>query len=207
MAIYAKGTLKFLQFVFDLYIPENSYLRQSSIAGSSTTISSLNTGDYFVVYGSNVGFSTQFLSPRSVRIDGSTIGFSTQFIDNVYQVETAENVQVNVAGIGTTYARRIFTRISGISTVDFSYSTITFDSTVYSFDSIGVSTAGISTFSAGTIGTSFYFGQFSWGKITIPQRSGTSTYNFYGNNGVGGISTSAIVRRSENLRYENYIIT
>jgi len=195
------------QFVFDLYIPENSYLRQSSIAGSSTTISSLNVGDYFVVYGSNVGFSTQFLSPRSVRVDGSTIGLSTQFIDNVYQVESAENIQVNVTGIGTTYARRIFTRISGISTVDFSFSTITFDSTLYTFDSTGISTAGIATFSSGTIGTSFYFGQFSWGKIIIPQRSGISTYNFYGNNGVGGISTSAIVRRSENLRYENYIIT
>ena len=195
------------KFIFDLHIPQNSYLRQSSIAGSSTTISSLNTGDYFVVYGSNVGFSTQFLSPRSVRIDGSIVGISTQFIDNVYQVESAENVRVNIVGVGTTFVRRIFTRISGISTVDFSFSTIKFDSTVYKFDSTGISTSGIPTFSAGTIGTSFYFGQFSWGKIAMPQRSETSTYNFYGNNGVGGISTSALVRRSENLRYENYNIT
>jgi len=194
-------------FIFDLYIPQNSYLRQSSIAGSSTTISSLNTGDYFVVYGSNVGFSTQYLSSRSIRVDGSTIGFSTQFIDNVYQVQSAENVQVNVAGIGTTFARRIFTTIAGISTIDFSYTTYSFDSTFQSFDSVGVSTAGIATFSSGSIGTSFYFGQFSWGRIAIPQRTGTYTYNFYGNAGVGGISTSAIVRRNENLRYKNYIIT
>ena len=55
--------------------------------------------------------------------------------------------------------------------------------------------------------TTISFGNFSWGKIVLLGRSKENTYNFYGNVGVGGISTSAVVKRTLPLKFENYIIT
>jgi len=87
--------------VFDFYIPQNSFLRDSSITGV-TTISGIQTGYYFVVYDSNVG------SPlTSLDSNGLTVGVGTTFIDNVYQAISVSIAQTSVAGIGTTDVSRV----------------------------------------------------------------------------------------------------
>jgi len=191
------------KIILDLFIPEDSYLRQSSLVGTAVTISSLNTGDYFIVYNSNVGFAST--SIISFDIGGNPIGVGTEFIDNVYQVESSEIIEREIVGIGTTYLNRIFLNTSAFNFDSFSSTLITFDSTVYTFDNNG-GTSGITTYS-GDILLSNNFGHFSWGKISLAFRSKENSYNFYGNNGVGGISTSAVVKRTNPLRYEKYIIT
>jgi hypothetical protein len=188
------------KIILDLYIPEDSYLRQSSLTGTAVTMSSLSTGDYFVVFNSNVGYASTAI--LSTRIDDSIIGVGTEFIDNVYQVDTSEIIERSVAGIGTTYVNRIFVNVSSFKFEAFSSTLITFDSTVYTFDSTG----GISTYS-GDILSSNNFGNFSWGRITLGFRSKENSYNFYGDNGVSGISTSTIVKRTSPLRFKNYIVT
>jgi hypothetical protein len=55
--------------------------------------------------------------------------------------------------------------------------------------------------------TSSSFGNFSWGKIELTSRTEENSYNFYGNNGVGGISTSGVVKRTLPLRFKYYNIT
>jgi len=161
--------------IFDLYIPEDSYLRDSSLVGSAVTLSSLNQDDYFIVYDSNVGFSTDsFYSLDNV---GNTIGIATTCIDNIYQVDSASDVLSTITGIGTTIVRRVFARVSGMATVSFGSST-----------------------------SSFYFGSFSWGKINLSYRSSENQYNAYTNNGISGISSSALIFRSSPLKYKNYII-
>jgi len=74
----------------ELYIPEDSYMRDPNIVGTAVTISQLNTGDYFVVNLSNFGLST-----------------STS--DNIYQVSAAFNSTVDLTsvGLGTTAIRRV----------------------------------------------------------------------------------------------------
>ena len=188
------------KMIFDLHIPTNSYLRSTNVTGIAVTLSSLNRGDYFVVYNSNVGSSST--SIYSGNLDGGFVAIGTQFVDNVYQVDTSELVTANVTGIGTTIFRRVFAKIIGISSLTFSSTYFTFDSGIIKFDSaVGVG----STSYAGIITNSNYFGNFSWGRISVPYRSGENNFNFYGTNGVGGISSSSIVRRTNPLKYTSYI--
>jgi hypothetical protein len=186
--------------IFDMYIPQNSYLRSQNLVGTAVTISALAPNDYFVIQNSNVGIaSTAIISGRR---DGSYIGVGTQYIDNVYQVDSSEIVYENISGIGLTYLKRVFCRIIGISSISFNSTFITFDSGIIKFDS----SPGIgSTSYSGIITSSNYFGDFSWGRISLSFRNGDNYFNFYGENGVGGISTSAIVKRTSPLKYSDYI--
>lgn len=150
--------------VFDLYIPQNSYLRNGSITGV-TTISGISTGYYFRVYNSNVGNGV-----TSLNLSGSGIGIGTSFLDNVYQVASVSIAQTSVIGVGITYVARVTTNVSGYN---------------------GLSGIGISNF----------FGEYSWGKITLSGRQKSNTYNAY----PVGITTSSLVGRSVPLKRSNYI--
>jgi hypothetical protein len=188
------------QVILDLFIPENSYLRQSALTGTAITVSSLSVNDYFVVYNSNVGSASTTII--SLDNDGNRIGVATQFIDNVYQVNRSELVEKNIAGVGTTYVTRVFVNILSNRLESFDSTLFTFDSTINTLDSIG----GITTYS-GSIINSNNFGNYSWGRIELSSRSKNNSYNSYGKNGFTGISTSALVKRTIPLRYRNYIIT
>jgi hypothetical protein len=172
---------------FDFFIPTNSYLRDTSVVGSALTVSGIGTGDYFLIYDSNIGSASTSITSKD--IDNNTIGIGTDFVNNVYQVQSVSNVSVANTAIGiatigtaTTTIRRVNAIVSGISTIS------------------GYSGVGIGT-------TTISFGNFSWGKIVLLGRSKENTYNFYGNVGVGGISTSAVVKRTLPLKFEKYIIT
>ena len=121
-------------FIFDFHIPYDSYLRDNTIVGTAVTLSSIDVGDYFVVYNSNIGIANT--SIYSKDLGNNTIGIGTDYVDNVYQVEFVENVEVNVVGIGTTIVRRTYVKVSHIPPITFDSTIITFDSTVYTFDSI-----------------------------------------------------------------------
>jgi len=187
------------KYIFDFYIPEDSYLRDTNIVGTAVTISGISTGDYFVVRNSNVGLANT--SQESLRNNNSLIGIGTQFVDNVYQVYSKETASVSLTGIGTTNVIRILANVSAFNASAFDSTIIKFDSTLVTFDS---STGSLITY-AGAISTSRYFGEFSWGKITVPTRTTSNTFNFYGTNGVTGLTTSAMVIRSNPLKYINYL--
>ena len=182
--------------IFDFYIPENSYLRDSSIVGSAITVSQLSTGDFFVINKSNIGFGTTQFS--TYRNNNSTIGISTQFIDGIYQVfSTQIHLVASNTGIGNTYIKRIFAKsdfVSGISSnVGLSTSALTFDSTLHTFDSTKT------TFDY--FESKKMYGEFSWGKIIVSNRTDPKQFSSYG---FSGISTSASVIRFNRLRYEDY---
>ena len=158
--------------VFDFYIPENSYLRDSSVTGV-TTISGIQTGYYFIVKRSNIGNGV-----TSLYNGGSVLGIATQFLDTVYQVASVSVAQTSAPGIALTYVARVTTSVSD-------YNSLT-----------------------GT-GSSEFFGEFSWGKINLETRTDPKVFNSYtlsgiGTNNVTGISTSALVSRSNPLKYLNY---
>jgi len=196
----SSGSDLFTQMIFDFYIPQDSYLRDGSIVGSAYTVSSIASGDYFIVYNSNIGSASTTIISRN--LDGTNLGIGTQFIDNIYQVDDKNVLQTNISGIGVTYVTRIFARIAGVSTVSFGSTFITFDSTLYTFDNNG--NVGLVTYSGG-ITTSRYLGNYSWGKITLPFRKTTNSYESYGDGRIGGISTSSIVVRYNPLKYQNYV--
>jgi hypothetical protein len=54
--------------------------------------------------------------------------------------------------------------------------------------------------------TTFY-GEFSWGRIGIAERPLPESFNAYTSYGIDGISTSAVIKRSNPLRYIGYTTT
>ena len=58
------------------------------------------------------------------------------------------------------------------------------------------------------MGYSSFFGEFSWGKIDLGGRgSAPSAFNAYTEQGIVGITTSAVVNRVEPLKYVGYLTT
>ena len=162
------------KFIFDLYLPKDSFLRNSSYVGTAITLSQIDSNDYFIVYNSNVGIATTSITSKD--IDGNNIGIGTRFVDNVYQVDSVTTTQSNIIGIGLTHVRRVYVRVVGM----------------------GITNSGIIT-------SSNYFGEFSWGKISLVSRSESNSFNFYGDSGISGIKTSSIVQRTTPLKYQNYL--
>jgi len=165
------------QMTFDLFIPLNSYLRNTVIAGTALTISGISTGDYFVVYNSNVGSSTT--STTSFDNGSQVIGVGTQFVDNVYQVSSFSVVSVANTSIGLSTVGTATTEVIRVSAAS---------STPKSFS--GITTAP-------------FLGEYSWGKINLSAGVST-TFSNHTSRGVGGLSTSTLVNRSAFLKFKDY---
>jgi hypothetical protein len=209
------------KFVFDFYIPDDSYLRDPLIVGTALTLSSIQVNDFFVITQSNVGLAETSLVSRD--INQNIIGVGTQFVDNVYQASDVSFVEVSFVGaeesktgIGTTHITRVKANLSGVSTAGFSNTNIYFDSTQYTFDSGytgGSGVSGMNTIGGGTT-SSVPFGNFSWGRIELDGRTKSISYPAYTLGGIGiggttnptGIHTSSIVVRTEKLKSKNYAI-
>jgi hypothetical protein len=99
------------QFIFDLHIPYDSPLRNTTLVGVAQTISTIRENDYFVVTNSNVGAAVTSITSFD-NISGDIAGVGTSHVDNVYVVESAEYVERTLTGIGTTSLRRIFVNVS-----------------------------------------------------------------------------------------------
>lgn len=96
--------------VFDLVIPSNSVLRNTSVVGSALTISGISTNYYFIVSDSNIGNGLTSLSNS-----GSVVGVGTSFIDNVYKVYSTQLVTGNAFGIGSTTFLRVTTLVNSFA--------------------------------------------------------------------------------------------
>jgi hypothetical protein len=185
------------KIIVDFYIPVNSFMRDDTYVGTGITVSGISTGDYFTLFNTNIGITTSG-TVVSESTNGTVIGVTTTFLDNVYQVSSVYTEQGEVIGVGTTAVRRVFANIVGYSTVTFDNLSLSFDSTTFTFDS--------NTFDvlSGGISSDRNFGNFSWGKIELITPLKKNSFNFYGDNGYSGISTSAIVTRSNPLKFKNY---
>ena len=193
------------KMILDLHIPFDSPLRDTKLVGTAVTLTSLSVGDYFVVTNSHAKIQEVDAFETFEAFDywyNNRVGVSTNFIDTVYQVEDTELVQISVSGVTTT-AKRVFSRISGVGSTSFSSTIITKDSTIYTYDNIGNQyPGGISTNSYN------YFGDFSWGKITLIGRSQDNEFDSYAGSPsfYSGISTSDIVQRTASMKFKNYIV-
>jgi hypothetical protein len=84
---------------FDLFIPKDSVLRDTSVMPSAVTVSGIASGYYFTVFDSNVGSG---LTSYENAVGTSIVGIGTSFIDNIYKVHSAKNITGDAYGIGTT---------------------------------------------------------------------------------------------------------
>lgn len=103
------------KMIFDLLIPEGSFLRESGYVGSAVTISSLDAGDFLTIYNTNIDVGVALTTQDS---SGNTLSVASTFSDAVYQVVSASTVS-----FGSTYVRRIETNVSDLGTVSFGSTT------------------------------------------------------------------------------------
>ena len=91
-------------FVFDFFIPVDSYLRNPLITsvGLAVTISNISVGDYFTVRNSTIGSGV-----TSLYQTGERLGVTTEFVDCVYEVAAVSVVQKPVVGVGITYVKEV----------------------------------------------------------------------------------------------------
>jgi hypothetical protein len=54
------------------------------------------------------------------------------------------------------------------------------------------------------IGNSNYYGNYSWGRITLTSRPELNSYDAYTYSGFVGIMTGTIIQRTSPLKYSNY---
>jgi len=187
------------QLIFDFFIDTDSFMRDSNYVGTGITVSGISTGDFFTIYNSNLTVTPSLGDAViSQYNDGSNLGITTSFVDSTFQVNSTYTLEVDILGIGRTTVRRVFTNVGGISTISFGSTFITFDSESYTFDSRTV------TVYQGGISSNFSFGEFSWGKIDFGTRIESDSFNSYNDGGYAGLSTGALVTRSQSLRYNNY---
>ena len=94
---------------FDLFIPLDSTLRDSSVMSTPITNSGIQTGYYFVVSNSYTGTGITAYGDAS---GASPVGIGTSFIDNIYKVMAVENVTGSAIGVGETTLRRVTVSVS-----------------------------------------------------------------------------------------------
>ena len=166
--------------LFDLYIPQqDNVFNQSFFVGFAITVSQITTGDVFTLYNTNVGSATTSIT--SYDGSGNVLGINTSYMDGVYEVVEAVTQPREVGGIGTATVR---VRCK----VDNFYEG-------YDFDANWNGTTGMTT--------SMYQGAYSWGKIIL--KSGTpNEYTAHNMQGIGGISTSPSILRTEPLKFVRY---
>ena len=199
ISTFVSGMTSQTKIILDFYIPTNSYMRDTDVVGSAITVSGISTGDFFTTYNTSVAADEETII--SLQNDGVTqVAITTSFLDSVFQVSDTQLLDKNVIGVGVTMVKRVFANISGISTVDFASTLITFDSTNYTFDSQSFAVY------AGGISSSAYLGSYSWGKIDLAGRTNPQSFNFYGEDGYSGISSSGLVTRYNPLKYKDYIV-
>ena len=155
-------------YVFDMFIPIDSYLRDADIVGSAVTVSGIQTGYYFVVNNSNVGSGV-----TSLYQDNTVLGITTQFLDSVYEVAAVSTATTAVAGVGITYVRRVTVSVSDLGNIS-------------------------------GIGNTEFYGEYSWGRIDLGTRVSAQAFNAYTLKGTVGITTSAVITRTQPLKYKHY---
>lgn len=187
---------------FDFVIPDNSFLKDSSVNDPPIIQTGIQSNYYFVVTNSNVGYGI-----TSLRHNGSVISTGSSFVDNVYQVLSTEDV-VNLIITSTVINSDVFYEsptIIGTAT------TITVDTNgtlTISGDNITRVTVRVSDFNNLNLDLmksqySDYFGNYSWGRVYTTKRKTPKSFDFYPT-GVPGIQTSAVMKRLAPLKYQNY---
>ena len=94
---------------FDLFIPQDSVLRDTSVVASATTVSGIASGYYFTTFETNVGSG---ITAYENAVGTSPVGIGTSFLDNIYKVHSAKTIQGPAFGIGATTLRRVTVSVS-----------------------------------------------------------------------------------------------
>jgi len=180
--------------VFELLIPDNSFMQDTAMVGTAITVSEINEGDYFVLRESNLG-----MAASSIDGDGGTVGIASTALDNVYKALKAETILMDITNVGGRAVREITVGVTTYGGSPLPGSGIGFTNTTFTDVLAGFGTGDFDNFVYRN-----YYGSYTWGRIDCNARTSTQEFPFYNQNGVTGIDTSAYVRRYVPLKYVDY---
>jgi hypothetical protein len=197
--------------------PPNVLIELPFFSIESNTVNSYE-GDFGIITGiatTSVGVAStaivfDFLIPnnsflRNSAISGVTTVSAIQpgyyfvvYNSNVGRGVTSLNSSRAVVGVGSTFLDNVYqavaVSIAQTSTVGFG------------FTYVAKVTASLSSYNGlSGIGFSNFYGEFSWGRISLGSRSKDNSYNAYTLRGFVGLSTGTMIRRSNSLKYLNYM--
>jgi hypothetical protein len=169
------------------------------ISGISTTsVGVASTGLVFDIF---VPMDS-FLRKQSVVGTAVTIsGIQTNYYFVVYNSNVGKGVtslQSNgsIVSVGNTFIDNVY-QVASVSIAQTSVAGV-------GLTNVARVTTSVSSYNQLTgIGFSGFFGEFSWGRISAPNRSNPKEFNIY-TNGLTGISTSPLIERVNPLRYVGY---
>lgn len=167
---------------FELYIPEDSFMRDTDVVGTAVTISQLSTDDIFVVNLSNIGVNT------------------ISNFDGIYKVTSAYNQTRDLTsiGLGVTTIRRVEFTHASIGATNFSSTEISFDSTTETFDSNPGLVGGDGVFQNNT-----FYGNYTWGKLEFLNRVVVNAEEFTPSS-YEELTSSPLIQRTNPLKFNNY---
>jgi hypothetical protein len=150
-----------------------------------------------------------YIPSNSFLRDGSVAGVTTIsriqtgyyfaiYNSNIGNTTTSLDFNGSVVGVGTEFIDNIY-QVSSVSIAQTSV--------------IGVGVTYVARVSVsvedynGLVGilTSNFFGEYSWGRVSLNTRSKNISYDSYTLNGVSGLTTGTILKRTNPLRFSNYI--
>jgi len=171
-----------------------------NIVGLGTTSTGSQEQLYFDLYIPVQSFmrDAEYVGTSVTISSISTNDYLTIFNTNVSIADTfaSQDSSGSTIGIGTTSVDNVYQVISSQRR----------DENVTGVGVTAIQRITVNVDKPGTFGfeTQFEMGNYSWGKIQFGGRTTPLSFNFYGNDGVSGISTGGLVSRFEPLKYRDY---
>ena len=171
-----------------------------NIVGLGTTSTGSQQQLYFDLYIPVQSFmrDAEYVGTSITISSISTNDYLTIFNTNVSIADTfaSQDSSGSTIGIGTTSVDNVYKVISSQRR----------DQNVGGIGVTAIQRITVNVDKPGTFGfeSQSEMGNYSWGKIQFGGRTEPFTFNFYGNDGVVGISTSGLVSRFEPLKYRDY---
>ena len=171
------------------------------ISGVSTTsVGVASTGITFDLLISKDSFLRNSSVTGVTTISGIQTGYYfVVYNSNVGNGVTSLESDGSTLGIGTTCLDNVY-KVASVSVAQ--TNTVGFGLTYVAKVTVSVSNYN----SLSGLGVSGFYGEYSWGKLTLSTRVGLNTYVAYTSNGVTGIKTGDLVNRKNPLKYQNYIL-
>jgi len=185
-------------------VEENTVVAYEGDFGIITGISTTSVGV------ASTGIVFDFLIPYNSPLRNSSItgvttvsGIATGYYfvvhsSNVGLAVTSLDSNGNIVGLGSTFLDNVYQAVAvSIAQTSTPGLGVTYVAKV---------TVSLVSYNGLTgIGFSNFYGEYSWGKITLGSRKKEKSYNSYLSNGYTGISTGTIIRRKSPFKYTNYI--
>jgi hypothetical protein len=166
----------------------------------TTSVGVASTGIIFDFY---IPSNSPLRDGKSVTVGVATTGISGiqtgyYFVinkSNVGKGLTSRDSSGAIVGVGTTFIDNIYQ----VAAVSIAQTAVAGVGITY-VAKVTVSVSGYNGLSG--LGFSGFYGEYSWGRISIPTRRDPQEFVTYAN--IGGISTSPIVQRFNRLKFLNY---